>query len=167
MLRGAQNQRIGQLGHDSLSTYGIGRDQSQEVWGSLLRQLIHLGYLEQDVGNYSILKLTAAARPLLRGEEVLRLARPRVRVASAKKPSRKGAAEYQADPEVFEALRALRKSLAERDHVPPFVVFSDATLAEMASVLPTHESALLEINGVGRRKLERYGADFLDLIRSL
>ncbi len=166
VLRGAKNQRVSQLKHDKLSTYGIGRDQSQEVWGSLLRQLIHLGYLEQDVGNYSILKLTAAARPLLRGEEVLHLARPRVRVGGTKKPSRKGVAEYQPDPELFEALRTLRKSLAERDHVPPFVVFSDATLAEMASVRPTHESALLEINGVGRRKLERYGAEFLDLIRS-
>ncbi len=166
VLRGAQTQRIRQLGHDRLSTYGIGRDQGQEVWGSLLRQLIHLGYLEQDVGNYSILKLTAAARPLLRGEEVVRLARPRVRVAAAKKPMRKGAAEFHPDPQLFEALRALRKRLAERDHVPPFVVFSDATLAEMASVRPTDEAALLEINGVGGRKLERYGADFLDTIRA-
>ncbi len=166
VLRGAQNQRIGQLGHDRLSTYGIGRDQSKEVWGSLLRQLIHLGYLEQDVGNYSILKLTAAARPLLRGEENLRLARPRVRVAAAKKPARKVATEFQPDPELFEALRALRKQLAERDHVPPFVVFSDATLAEMASTYPTDESALLEVNGVGRRKLELYGAAFLEIIRS-
>ncbi|OEU53439.1 MAG: ATP-dependent DNA helicase RecQ [Desulfuromonadales bacterium C00003096] len=166
VLRGAQNQRIKQLGHDRLSTYGIGSDQGQEVWGSLLRQLIHLGYLEQDVGNYSILKLTAAARPLLRGEEVVRLARPRVRVAAAKKPARKGAAEFHPDPELFEALRALRKRLAERDQVPPFVVFSDATLAEMASVRPTDEAALLEINGVGGRKLERYGADFLDAIRA-
>ncbi len=166
VLRGAQNQRIRQLGHDRLSTYGIGRDQGQDAWGSLLRQLIHLGYLEQDVGNYSILKLTAAARPLLRGEEVLRLARPRIRVAGGKKPARKGAVDFQADPELFEALRVLRKGLAERDGVPPFVVFSDATLAEMASSRPADESALLEVNGVGRRKLERYGAAFLEIIRT-
>lgn len=166
VLRGAQNQRIRQLGHDRLSTYGIGRDQGQDAWGSLLRQLIHLGYLEQDVGNYSILRLTAAARPLLRGEEELRLARPRIRVAGGKKPARKGAVDFQADPELFEALRALRKELAERDGVPPFVVFSDATLAEMASTRPADESALLEVNGVGRRKLERYGAAFLEIIRN-
>ena len=165
VLRGARNQRIMKLGHDRLSTYGIGREQSQEDWGSLLRQLIHLGYLEQDVGNYSILKLNAAARPLLRGEEVLNLARPRIRVSSSKKPARKGTAEFSPDPELFAALRALRKQLAERDGVPPFVVFSDATLAEMAGTRPTDESALLEVNGVGRRKLERYGAAFLEIIR--
>jgi ATP-dependent DNA helicase RecQ len=166
VLRGAQNQRIRQLGHDRLSTYGIGRDQGQDAWGSLLRQLIHLGYLEQDVGNYSILRLTAAARPLLRGEEELRLARPRIRVAGGKKPARKGTVDFQADPELFEALRVLRKELAERDGVPPFVVFSDATLAEMASTRPDDESALLEVNGVGRRKLERYGDAFLEIIRN-
>ncbi|MEZ4485013.1 MAG: DNA helicase RecQ [Syntrophotaleaceae bacterium] len=165
VLRGAQNQRIRQLGHDRLSTYGIGRDQGQDVWGSLLRQLIHLGYLEQDVGNYSILRLTAAARPLLRGEEALRLARPRIRVAGGKKPARKVPVDSPADPELFEALRGLRKELAERDGVPPFVVFSDATLAEMASTRPADESALLEVNGVGRRKLERYGAAFLEILR--
>ncbi len=165
VLLGAGNQRIERFGHHRLSTYGIGRHRSREDWSSLLRQLIHLGYLEQDLGNYSVLKLKAAARPLLRGEELVKLARPRVRVAASRRPSRKVSAEVEPDPEMFEALRALRKALAERDQVPPFVVFSDATLQEMAAFRPQDEAALLEINGVGQRKLERYGSEILEILR--
>ncbi|MEJ2033113.1 MAG: DNA helicase RecQ, partial [Deltaproteobacteria bacterium] len=77
VLRGSRNQRLLTLGHDRLSTYGIGADQSQTYWGNLLRHLIHHGYAEQDLENYSVLKLTAASRPLLRGEETLTMAAPR------------------------------------------------------------------------------------------
>ena len=85
VLRGADTQRIRDLGHDRLSTYGIGRDRSSDAWSGLIRQLIHRGYLFQDVGSYSVLRLTEAARPLLRGEERLSLALPR----SKPKPVRK------------------------------------------------------------------------------
>jgi ATP-dependent DNA helicase RecQ len=169
VLRGAQTQRVRQFGHDRLSTYGIGGHRSKEEWGSLLHQLIHRGYLLQDVGNYSVLRLTAAARPLLRGEQTLSLARPRVRVrvAPAKKTPAGAAASQSCDPALFEALRRLRKEIADRDGVPPFVVFTDATLVEMAALRPGDEGALLEITGVGQRKLERYGAAFLEVLRSL
>ena len=90
VLRGSHSQRITSLGHDRLSTYGIGRELSQDAWGSLIRQLVHLGYLEQDMGNYSVLRLTAKARPLLRGEERLTLARPRVRVDPGKAADKAG-----------------------------------------------------------------------------
>ena len=75
MLRGAETERIQRLGHDRLSTYGIGKEYSDAEWTSIIRQLIHRGYLVQDIANYSVLKLTEAARPLLRGEETLELAR--------------------------------------------------------------------------------------------
>lgn len=166
VLRGTASQRIKTLGHDRLSTYGIGRELSQDAWGSIIRQLVHLGYLEQDMGNYSVLRLTPLARPLLRGEEKLMLARPRTRiVTNVKKEQKRGTKGAPHHEGLFQALRVLRKRLADEQQVPPFVVFSDATLMEMASHRPADTDGLSRINGVGRHKLERYGAVFLRVIR--
>ncbi|KAF0220799.1 MAG: ATP-dependent DNA helicase [Geobacteraceae bacterium] len=165
VLRGSHNQRIAQLGHDRLSTYGIGRELSQDAWGSLIRQLVHLGYLEQDMANYSVLRLTPVARPLLRGEVTLTLARPRVKAVAPKKEPKKGRGGLDYDEKLFQALRSLRKQLADEQQVPPFVVFGDATLVEMAAYRPMDAEALLRINGVGKHKLGRYGAVFLEVIR--
>jgi ATP-dependent DNA helicase RecQ len=164
VLRGVSNDRMTRLGHESLSTYGIGVDVSRDAWGSLLRQLVHHGYLYQDVGNYSVLRLTEKARPLLRGEISLQLAKPRVKVRATKKASPRSATGWSYDPGLFEALRDLRKQLADREQVPPFVVFSDATLAEMAARRPRDAQGLLSVNGVGQVKMERYGEDFLALL---
>jgi ATP-dependent DNA helicase RecQ len=166
VLRGVRSERIRELGHDRLSTYGIGADKSAEAWAGLLRQLIHHGYLVQDVARYSVLTLTAAARPLLRGEERLELARPRLRVKAQPKKSRPKAGGFDYDEALFERLRTVRKRLADAEGVPPFVIFSDATLAEMAATLPTDETALLAIGGVGKHKLRRFGGEFLDEIIS-
>ena len=163
VLRGSQNQRMLELRHDKLSTFGIGKERSQEAWGNLLRQLVHLGYLEQDLANFSVLKLTELARPILRGEERLELARPRdTRVveqkSAAKKPTYDGG--------LFQELRALRKQIADEQQVPPFVVFADATLAEMAAQIPKDKWELLKITGVGQHKLARYGDAFLRVIQA-
>ncbi|MCD6188375.1 MAG: DNA helicase RecQ [Desulfuromusa sp.] len=163
VLRGAKTQRIYDLRHDQLSTYGIGREQNQDHWSHLLRQLIHYGYLEQDIGNYSILKLTEAARPLLRGEAELTITKPRIKPGRKKRAERKIVGlEY--DQELFNQLRILRKQIADRDGVPPYVVFGDASLAEMAATLPTDSEAFLQINGVGQTKLQRYGSQFIEEI---
>ncbi len=165
VLRGANNQRIQSLGHDRLSTYGIGRDLSSDMWGSVIRQLVHLGYLEQDMASYSVLKLSSSARSLLRGEERLVLARPRHKAVTGKKVTRtKG--ETACDQGLFQALRGLRKRLADEGGVPPFVVFSDATLTEMAAARPLDAEGLLAVNGVGVHKLGRYGDNFLELLRN-
>ena len=166
VLRGAQSQRIHELGHDKLSTYGLGAEHPAEAWSGLIRQLIHLGYLRQDVANYSVLKLTEAARPLLRGEARLTLAKPRLKVVAAKKAPRKAAGQLAYDEALFENLRLLRKRLADDAGVPPYVIFGDATLAEMAAYLPEDQRALLAINGVGKLKLQKYGAEFLEEIKS-
>ncbi|MAT65534.1 MAG: DNA helicase RecQ [Gammaproteobacteria bacterium] len=163
VLRGLDNERIRRLGHDRLSTYGIGSETSEQDWVSILRQLIHLGYLTQDVANYSVLKLTERARPLLRGEQNLELARPRVRERSRKRP-RAAAAEGPYDEALFEELRGLRKRLAEAQGVPPYIIFGDASLIQMARVKPRDAEALLAISGVGQTKFERYGSDFLQTI---
>jgi ATP-dependent DNA helicase RecQ len=166
VLRGARSERILELGHDRLSTYGIGADRSAEAWTALLRQLIHHGYLVQDVARYSVLTLTAAARPLLRGEERLELARPRLRVKVQPKKGKARPGDFDYDEALFERLRAVRKRLADAEGVPPFVIFADATLAEMAATLPTNEAALLAVSGVGKHKLRRFGSEFLDEIIS-
>jgi ATP-dependent DNA helicase RecQ len=165
VLRGSHSQRIEGLGHDRLSTYGIGRELSADAWGSIMRQLVHLGYLEQDMGNYSVLRLTPRARPLLRGEERLVLARPRVKMAAVKKEAKKGRETVAYDEGLFQALRTLRKRLADEQQVPPFVIFGDATLIEMAAVRPMDSEGLARISGVGKHKLGRYGAAFLEVIR--
>ncbi|MCK5825510.1 MAG: DNA helicase RecQ [Desulfuromusa sp.] len=163
VLRGAKTQRIFDLRHDQLSTYGIGQEQNQDHWSHLLRQLIHFGYLEQDIGNYSVLKLTEAARPLLRGETDLMITRPRIKTGRKKRPERKIVGlEY--DQELFNQLRILRKEIADHDGVPPYVVFGDASLAEMAATLPTDKEAFLQVNGVGQAKLQRYGSQFIEEI---
>jgi ATP-dependent DNA helicase RecQ len=164
VLRGAKNQRVRELGHDRLSTYGIGAEKSQEAWSGLIRQLVHLGYLQQDVASFSVLKLTEAARPLLRGEQELTLPRPRIKPGGVKKAPRRKVGALDYDEDLFQSLRILRKRLADEAGVPPYVVFGDAALAEMAAYRPTDQEALLRINGVGKQKLARYGADFIEEI---
>jgi ATP-dependent DNA helicase RecQ len=164
VLRGAQTQRVLDLGHDKLSTYGIGAEKVADAWSSLIRQLIHRGYLVQDVAAYSVLKLTEAARPLLRGEERLVLAKPRIRVKALPKKGRLQTGDFDYDDDLFDALRKRRKRLADAEGVPPYVIFGDATLAEMAAKMPTDEEKMLAINGVGKHKLRRFGAEFIDEI---
>ena len=164
VLRGAQTQRVLDLGHDKLSTYGIGAEKVADAWSSLIRQLIHRGYLVQDVAAYSVLKLTEAARPLLRGEERLVLAKPRIRVKALPKKGRLQTGDFDYDDDLFDALRKRRKRLADAEGVPPYVVLGVATLAEMAAKMPTDEEKMLAINGVGKHKLRRFGAEFIDEI---
>ncbi|MBU0479886.1 MAG: DNA helicase RecQ [Proteobacteria bacterium] len=165
VLRGSKNERIMKQQHDQLSTYGIGSDQPKEFWASLLHHLVQHGYLFQDVADYSVLKLTDASRPLLRGEKTLTMAKPRVRpVTTKKKKGPRNTTDLDYNEELFEKLRSLRKSLADAAGVPPFVVFGDKTLIEMAAYLPKDNSALLAIHGVGANKLEKYGPAFLKVI---
>ncbi|WP_406732231.1 ATP-dependent DNA helicase RecQ [Vibrio scophthalmi] len=164
VLRGMQNIRIREQGHDKLSTYGLGRDHSHDYWVSVFRQLIHKGLLFQNITRNSTLQLTEEARPLLRGEMTLELAVPRLDTAArAAKSDKLTSKNY--DKKLFAKLRKLRKSIADEDGLPPYVVFSDATLIDMAEILPTSYGEMLAVNGVGQRKLEKYADPFLDLIQ--
>ncbi|QXO72683.1 ATP-dependent DNA helicase RecQ [Morganella morganii] len=163
VLRGSNNQRIREYGHDKLAVYGIGKDKSQEHWVSVLRQLIHLGLITQNIVNYSALQLTESARPVLRGEVPLQLAVPRIQNIKPRQTARSYGGNY--DKKLFAKLRKLRKSIADEENIPPFVVFNDATLIEMAEQCPVRANDLLLINGVGERKLERFGDAFMALIR--
>ncbi|AIJ08338.1 MULTISPECIES: ATP-dependent DNA helicase RecQ [Edwardsiella] len=164
VLRGANSARIREWGHDKLSVYGIGREHSTEHWVSILRQLIHLGLVTQNIALHSALQLTEAARPVLRGEVALQLAVPRVINLKARSSAQKSyGGNY--DRKLFAKLRKLRKAIADEENIPPYVVFNDATLLEMAEQMPLRAGDLLSINGVGQRKLERFGAPFMTLIR--
>ncbi len=165
VLRGAHGQRLQSLGHDRLSTYGIGADISKDEWGSLIRQLVHRGYLSQEMGNYAVLKLTQKAFPLLKGEERLTLARPRVKTAGGKPAKRRFTGDEPYDEGLFQALRVVRKRVADEQGVPPFVIFSDATLTAMAAARPLSLDAMAQISGVGAHKLGRYGSLFVETIR--
>ncbi|TPG57930.1 ATP-dependent DNA helicase RecQ [Ewingella americana] len=165
VLRGSNNQRIREYGHDKLSVYGIGKEQSNEHWTSVVRQLIHLGMIMQNIAMHSALQLTEAARPVLRGEIPLQLAVPRIQTLKIKSSASQKTYGGNYDRKLFAKLRKLRKSLADDNNVPPYVVFNDTTLLEMAEHLPISPSDLLDITGVGQRKLEKFGRPFMAMIR--
>lgn len=168
VLIGKRTDKVEQHGHAQLSTFGLGADIDVKRWRSVLRQLMVGGYIKADPERYGALTLTPESRPLLRGEMELRL---REDTSAPTKPKRGGkkrpAAELGPDDEaLWEALRALRTRIAKDQGLPPYTVFHDATLLDMASVRPGTLQAMREISGVGEVKLERYGADFLALINS-
>ena len=165
VLRGLKQERILNMRHDQLSTYGIGADKTVDVWRSIFRQLLHQGYIYQDVNQYSVLKLTDKAMPLLRGDVSLSLVKPKERGAKEKVRKQKvGMGAY--DEVLFEKLRVLRKSIADEQGVPPYIVFGDASLISMAQIKPRISAEMLHVHGVGQVKLERFGKQFLKVIKA-
>jgi ATP-dependent DNA helicase RecQ len=164
VLMGKDNEKVRQHGHDQLGVYGIGAELEQQQWRSILRQLVVLGLLTVDSAGYGALQLSEKSRPLLRGETDLPLRRDLLVARKAKSAKRKGAEVADEDRDLFEALRECRKQLADENDVPPYVIFHDATLKQMAADKPQSDEALMEISGVGQTKLERYGPAFLDVI---
>lgn len=157
VLLGSENQKVLKFGHQSLSTYGIGKDLTRDQWMHVARQLIQKDLLTQD--EHGSLKLTAKAYQALRNHETIMgvLDEPK-EVEQVEKPVH--------DRDLFEMLRAKRKELADLASVPPYVIFSDRTLTEMATYFPLSAQSLSTINGVGAVKLERYGAIFLEMIQA-
>jgi ATP-dependent DNA helicase RecQ len=165
VLLGNATDRIIQLGHDRLPTFGIGGDLSKHEWQSVFRQLVARGLLEHDVEGFGGLSLAEAARPVLRGEEKLLFRKDgsprRARTARASGRGGTEASLSAAEAPLWERLRALRLELAKTQGVPPYVIFHDATLLEMVRRRPATREAMAVIPGVGRSKLERYGEAFL------
>jgi ATP-dependent DNA helicase RecQ len=166
VLRGHHTEKIREWDHDRLSVFGIGSESSADAWTAVIRQLIHHGYLRQDITSFSALKLTDTARPVLQGEVELRFAKARARAtgggAGAKRAKRSAALEgADVDESLFERLRELRRVLASEQGVPAYVVFADRSLADMAARKPATAEEFLDCHGVGVAKLERYGSVFL------
>jgi ATP-dependent DNA helicase RecQ len=169
VLRGRHTERVAQWGHDGLSVFGIGSDLDEATWRSVFRQLVVLGYARPDHEAYGALRLTEASRPVLRGEERVAVrsgAAHKARAHNARKAASAGTLAISgADAELLARLKAWRLALAQAQSVPAFVIFHDSTLAAIAAARPQTVEALAGINGIGARKLERYGAALLELLR--
>lgn len=154
VLKGSKAKRVLKMGFDSLPTYGLLRSHSEKEITHRIRVLAAEGYLRLSEDEYPTLSLTPSAVEVLKGERqvLLRLKKPKERTT----PRRK---------DLFEELRALRKSLSEAEQVPPYMIFPDSTLTELARVLPMDPDSMRAVKGVGEKKLEKYGAQFLAAIR--
>ncbi len=180
VLGGADTEKIRKWYHQSLSTFGIGKEHSREEWAIIGRELVRLGLLRVNAELYNTAELTDAGWTVLRSRQKIEFARPvRVEVprkgkrragarvetleeeASAPRRAKAGAGDIACDEELFEKLRALRRKLAEEKDVPPFIVFSDVSLREMARQLPKDLAEFEKISGVGEKKLREYGEVFL------
>ena len=163
------DDRILKNGHDKISTFNIGHEHSGMEWRAIFRQLIAQGYLATDTEGYGVLKLTPKAWPLLKRSEepqtvMLRALRKASKAKTRKKKSANMIELSTQDELLFESLRALRAKLAKEQNVPPYVIFHDKTLAEMAAVKPATLDQMLNISGIGNEKLNRYGEIFLNEI---
>lgn len=168
VLRGIETDKVLQHQHQQLSTFGIGSSIQESQWRSVIRQLVVRGLLRVELDSYNALQLTDSCRPILQGEQALYLRKEELNASSNKQASIKVSRKIQIAPqdqELWEELRQCRKYLADEYNVPPYVIFHDATLKEMIDSLPQSASELLRISGVGDSKLEKYGADFLEIIR--
>ena len=160
-LRGSKSQKIRDE-HKQLKTYGVGSDISKDEWFAYFRDIISQGLLVQSDGAYPTLALAPASEPVLRGERTVELFKV---AAAADVQEKRAQTDVPYIKELFDRLRNLRLELARNDNVPPYVVFSDATLVEMASYLPMDKADMLKISGVGDLKMEKYGYEFLREVR--
>ena len=171
VLRGSENERILQSGHHQVSTYGIGTELSANEWKSVYRQLVANGYLRADPEGYGALQLTEQCRPLLKGRHTIELRKdPEIKKTTGRaNGGRSGSpvSEQITDKAGWEALRACRKELADKQGVPPYVIFHDTTLFGMLERKPRTLDELAEVSGVGAAKLEKYGEIFLQTIAGL
>ena len=173
VLRGEANERVAALGHDALSTYGVGAELDERQWRSVFRQLVAAGLLATDSEGFGVLRVTAAARPLLRGEATIALrpaaARSERRAARRAARTQARAAKLEIAPhetDLWQSLRDLRSRLAREQGVPAYVIFHDATLLQFVRERPQTLDALGAISGVGNAKLRRYGDSVLEVLRT-
>ena len=167
VLRGRATERTAQWGHQQLNVFGIGADLDEPAWRNVFRQLVALGYAEPDHDAFGALKLTDASRPVLKGEQSveMRHLQPRKgKVTKARSAAVSGLSA--ADAGLLDQLKAWRLEQAREQAVPAYVILHDRTLAEIAALRPRDMDALATISGIGAKKLERYGAALLELVRS-
>ena len=166
VLLGAANDRIVQAGHDRVSTFGIGTEHDSRTWRAILRQMIALRLIDVDLAGHGGLAIAPAGRDFLRDKPTLMLRVPRAPRARRQKVAR-GAAQTavaERDRDLFQALRQKRTEIARAQSVPPYVIFHDKTLVELAAARPATRAEMVDVPGVGEAKLDRYGPAFLAVI---
>ena len=171
VLMGNRTERVHQLKHDRLKTFGVGDDLSQTEWRSVFRQLLAGGFLTVDMGKISGFRLTEKSWPVLKGTQGVELRKDPHPIESKRSVrlsfSKALGLENEGERQLFEKLRLLRLEIARKLGLPPYVVFHDKTLKEMAILKPKSRTAMLQVTGIGEVKLERYGHRFLDAIKEV
>jgi ATP-dependent DNA helicase RecQ len=157
VLCGAETEKVRKFGHHTLSTYGIGSEHNRAEWGAIGRELVRLGFLFQNTEKFNIIELTDSGRAALKSRQKITLTRP----VAPTEPEKHRVGEIACDEALFEKLRALRKQLADERGVPPYIVFSDVALRQMARFYPAGDQEFSRISGVGEKKLREFGAAFL------
>jgi len=171
ILRGSRSERVLSRNHDTLSVYGIGKGRTVEQWRALIRSLLHQGLITETQDGYPVLSLNASSWQVLRDVVPVRVARnvapatERRQLPTGTARPGAGAVQLESGGELFEALRMLRKQLADSQGLPPYVIFHDATLREIAQRKPMSSSEFARIRGVGEAKLARYGERFVAVVR--
>ncbi len=162
ILTGNATDKVTQRRHDELPTFGVGKDLSRAEWGAVFRQMMGHDLIRPDPDRHGAFRMTEPARPILRGEAEIQLRRDTIRKASSKPAVRTLVSDE--DAPLLSALKAKRRALAEAARLPAYMIFNDRTLIEMAEVRPDTLDAMARITGVGAKKLESYGAAFLQVI---
>ena len=176
IVKGSDTEKIRERGHDALPTFGVGRGRPKKHWQQIVADLLAHGALVQDGGRYPTLSMSPAGRDILFGRapfQVLRRQQPAIllkRRGSAGRAEARAAAAggtaREIETELFELLRKKRLELSREKGIAPYMVFSDASLEEMAREIPRDRQSFLQINGVGRKKMKQYGAQFIEVIEN-
>ncbi|MEX0954945.1 MAG: DNA helicase RecQ [Rhizobiaceae bacterium] len=166
VLLGVENDRIAQFGHDRVSTFGIGTEHDSRTWRAILRQMIALRLVDVNLAGHGGLAIAPAGRDFLRDKPTLMLRVPRTQSARRQKVARSAVQTSvpEADRDLFQALRQKRMEMARVQNVPPYVIFHDKTLIELAAARPASRAEMANVPGVGEAKLDRYGPAFLTVI---
>ncbi len=163
ILLGAKTDKIAQRGHDSLPTYGVGKEYDKRQWQAIFRQMMGHDLMRPDRERHGALRMTEHARPILRGEATITLRKDTIRAARGTGPKVRQLVSEE-DAPLMSALKAKRRFLAEQAGGPAYIIFNDRTLIEMAEKRPMNLDQMAAIGGVGAKKLESYGAAFLEVI---
>ena len=163
ILMGAKTEKIAQRGHDSLPTYGVGKEYDKRQWQAIFRQMMGRDLMRPDPERHGALRMTEGARPILRGEATIDLRRDSIKAAKGTGPKIRQMVSEE-DAPLLSALKAKRRFFAEQLGGPAYIVFNDKTLIEMAEKRPMNLDEMARIGGVGAKKLESYGAPFLEVI---
>ena len=162
VLRGSENRKIRQFGHDRLSVYGVGAKFSKSRWEAVAERLMELGALRR--GEHRNLVMTPLGAEILKGNEPVWIRSDRLQAAPKRPERKRPEAEFSYDKALFDRLRELRRSIAAKEGVPAYMVFGDRTLMEMAARRPSSKEEMLAVGGVGEKKFQRYGEAFLKRI---
>ena len=164
IVMGNETDKVRQKGHEQLPTFGVGREFDKRGWQAVFRQMMGHDLMRPDPERHGALRMTEAARPILRGEASITLRRDTIARAQAKRRPAVKAMVSEEDAPLLSALKAKRRALAEAASVPAYIIFNDRTLIEMAETKPSNLDQMARISGVGAKKLDSYGADFLAVI---